>query len=36
MGKFEGKNKNAQKNVHGCTKFWACFGTPWLGQMGSP
>ncbi|HUV77769.1 MAG TPA: hypothetical protein VMW06_06910 [Desulfobacterales bacterium] len=22
-----GKNKNAQKNVHECTKFRACFGT---------
>jgi hypothetical protein len=24
---LRGKNKNAQKNVHGCTEFWACFGT---------
>jgi len=23
-----GKNKNAQKNVHECTNFWARFGTP--------
>ena len=22
-----GKNKNAQKNVHICTFFWACFET---------
>jgi hypothetical protein len=27
--KLMGKNKNAQKNVHECTKFWARFGTPW-------